>query len=121
MSFFKFQNTLCVYGGISDDDKKLGDLHLLEGDKWTCFEPSTQGNNLKPLELERSSHSTTILEEGKKILVYGGYYCYGNILNSMLVMEVKDLFFLSWYIVDCTKLHWEIGPNQINDVFKLLQ
>ena len=94
---------------------------MLEGDKWTCFEPSTQGNNLDAFELTRSFHSTTILEKGKKILVYGGLDKNYDNLNSMLVMEVVDLsLLLSWYIVDCTKLHWEIGPNQINDVLKLL-
>ena len=95
---------------------------MLEGDKWTCFEPSTQGSNLKPFELERGYHSTTILEEGRKILVYGGKDNDADVLNSMLVMELQDLSLLSsWYIMDCIKLHWEIGPNQINDVLKLLQ
>ncbi len=95
---------------------------MLEGDKWTCFEPSTQGSNLNQFELERRLHSTTILEEGNKILVYGGKDNDNDVLNSMLMMEVKDLsLILSWYMVDCTFLHWEIGPNQINDVLKLLK
>jgi Galactose oxidase, central domain len=82
------QNSMWIFGGKDDDNRKLNDLWRFDLGTNTWQEIKVQG----PLPTERSGHSMEVFE-GQYLLIFGGIY--------EITKELNDL-----HMFDLTKKKW---------------
>ena len=99
-----FGTKLVLFGG-NDDSDNFGEVHVLDMtdiNKWRWFQPNVSGTSPRP----RTGHSATLLEDGKTILIYGGWDPCIDFDN-----ENEETIFPDAFLLDTELWTWQLGPN----------
>ena len=94
---------IVIFGG-NNNDKSFNTVHFLDttGDehgKWSWFHPNVSGTPPSP----RTGHVAVLLEDGKTILIYGGWDPCGE-------NEEEEIFNDS-FLIDTETWTWSKGPK----------
>lgn len=95
---------------VNDDsintDKGLNDKKSKKCNAWKWTNPTVTGK----APLPRTGHTTTLLEDGKTILVYGGWDP-----NEEDELSGEENIFQGSYLLDTQDWSWKEGPNPQHD------
>lgn len=96
-------NLLLIFGG-NNETQCFNDVVVLDTskEKWTWFYPDVSGDKPCP----RTGHSAVLLEDGKTVLIYGGWDP-----NDEDAGSDEDMIFGDSFLLNTSTWTWKAGPK----------
>jgi N-acetylneuraminic acid mutarotase len=103
-------NLLVIFGG-NNETECFNSVHVLDtkSEKWSWFHPVVSGT----APCARTGHVAVLLEDGKTILVYGGWdpNVDEDVDNGDAVMSDEDYIFGDSFLLNTETWTWKPGPK----------
>jgi hypothetical protein len=98
-------NLLVIFGG-NNETECFNSVHVLDtaSEKWSWSHPEVSGDAPCP----RTGHSAVLLEDGKTILVYGGW---DPNMDEETQISDEDMMFGDSYLLNTETWTWKNGPK----------
>jgi len=99
-------NLLVIFGG-NNETECFNSVHVLDAssETWSWFHPTVSGTAPCP----RTGHSAVLLEDGKTLLIYGGWD--PNVDEDSTEINDEDMFFGDSFLLDTSSWTWNPGPK----------
>lgn len=99
-------NLLVIFGG-NNETECFNSVHVLDAknEQWSWFHPIVSGTAPCP----RTGHCASLLEDGKTILVYGGWD--PNVDEDDQAMSDETYIFGDSFLLDTETWTWKPGPK----------